>query len=215
MLIDNKPLDINKVLADAHPRGVIHCGAFMGEELSLYQANGVKHRCWIEASTESFKLLKSNIPEEDVALNFAVWNEDGIHEFFVMSNGASSSLLDPKAGHCAKYTDIKVTSKVNVVTRKLDTLVDTGFINIKKYDLLYMDLQGAEYYALQGFEKYINKIDYILLEVNYEPLYEGTVLMYDLNKYLNTLGFTRQIASIHRSVGWGDAYYKRTNDGIY
>lgn len=214
MLIDNKPLDIGMVLANAKPRGVIHCGAFMGEELSLYQDNGVKHRCWIEASTESFKLLKKNIPPEDVALNFAVWDKDGVHDFFVMSNGASSSLLDPCEGHYGHYPDIKITSKISVVTRKLDTLVDTGFIDIEKYDLLYMDLQGAEYYALQGFKKYISKIDYILLEVSYEPLYKGTVLMGDINKYLNALGFTRQIASIHRSVGWGDAYYKRIKDGI-
>jgi FkbM family methyltransferase len=208
MIIKNKPIDLNAVLDDAEPIGIIHCGANIGEELPIYLEHEVKNRCWIEADPDTFKLLKKEIPATDIALNVAVCDRDGDMSFLVMDNGASSSLLEPKL-HLVKYPTIKPQGVIKVTGRKLDTLVDTGLIDINKYDFLYMDLQGAEYIALRGFEKHISKINYILSEINYEDLYDGCMMIVEFDKYLSYLGFTKQWATEHETVGWGDAYYKR------
>ena len=207
-LIKNKPIDIGEVLDDAQPRGIIHAGAHLAEELPLYVERNINNRCWIEANPVIFLKMKEIVPHSDAMLNVAVTDEDAILEFNLMDNGQSSSLLKPKT-HLERYPDIKPLGVIRVVGRKFDTLIETNFLDISKYDFLYMDLQGAEYKALKGFEKHIGSINYIMAEVNYEEVYSGCTLIDEFDAYLGGLGFEKQWATIHESVGWGDAYYKR------
>jgi hypothetical protein len=125
-----------------------------------------------------------------------------------MDNGASSSLLYPKT-HLSRYPTIKVAGEKPIRGCKLDTLVKEELIDMGKYDFLYMDLQGAEYLALLGFEDNLKYINGILCEINYEELYEGCVMVDKIDNYLIEHGFIKQWATIHETVGWGDAYYKR------
>jgi len=208
MLIRNKPINISSVLDDAKPRGIIHCGAYLAEELPIYQSHGIENRCWIEADPDTFAELKDIIPATDTALNVAVGNYNATGKFIVMNNGASSSLLMPKK-HLEYYPEILPKREIRVDVRTLDFLVDCGAIDINLYDFLYMDLQGAESLAIEGFRYYINKIVYILAEINYEELYDGCMLIEEFDKLLGELGFVKQWATIHEAVGWGDAYYKR------
>lgn len=212
-LIKNKPIDIGEVLDDAKPIGIIHAGAHLAEELPLYQERGIDNRCWIEADPVIFQKLIQILPQRDVALNMAVCDEDKILEFYLMDNGQSSSLLVPTL-HLNRYPDIKQSGTIKVFGRKFDTLINEGFINLSQYDFLYMDLQGAEFKALLGFEEYIKNIKYIMSEVNYEELYSGCTLIDKFDAYLANFGFVKQWATIHEAVGWGDAYYKRIKDGI-
>jgi FkbM family methyltransferase len=209
MLYEDVPIDIAEVLADAHPKGVIHVGAFMGEELPLYVNAGVEHRCWIEADPVTFNKLKQNIPKTDLALNFAIGDKNASVAFTRMTNGASSSLLTPYL-HLYKYPDISISGGMRVRGRTLDRLVDDGIIDMSLYDMLLLDIQGAEGMAINGFVKHIDKINYIVSEVNYEELYDGCILIDEFDKLLLDLGFEKQWATIHITVGWGDAYYKRT-----
>lgn len=208
MLYEDVPIDIFKVLTDASPKGVIHVGAFLGEELHLYVNAGVSHRCWIEADPVTFNQLKQNIPKTDLALNVAIGDKNAAVPFTRMNNGESSSLLTPYL-HLYKYPSIFVNGGVRVRGRTLDRLVDDGVINMTLYDMLVMDIQGAEGLAVKGFLKHINKINYILSEVNYEELYDGCMLIDEFDQLLYDLGFEKQWSTIHSSVGWGDAYYKR------
>jgi FkbM family methyltransferase len=208
MLIRNKPIDIDAVLANAKPRGVIHCGAFEAEELPLYQKHGIANRCWIEADPDRARELKKIVPKEDIVIGLAVANWNGNGQFTVMDNGASSSLLVPKK-HLEYYPDIKPVKDIKVDVRTLDFLVGCGAINMDKYDMLYMDLQGGEWLAIDGFRENIKNINYILSEINYEELYAGCMLINEFDEILRGFGFEKQWATIHETVGWGDAYYKR------
>ena len=210
-IIRNKPIDIGAVLDDAKPKGVIHCGANIAEELYLYEERGIDNVCWIEADPRTYEKLQSVLSnrKEDVIINAAVSDHNGMSDFYVMDNdGASSSLLMP-TGHLVKYPTIKHTEKIKVLARTLDSLIFEGSIAIKNHDFLYMDLQGSEYFALKGFENNIKHIKYILSEINYEEIYQGCVLVDEFDEYLSGLGFIKQWATIHETVGWGDAYYKR------
>lgn len=209
-LIKNKPIDIGEVLVDAKPKGIIHAGSHIAEELPIYVKHNINNRCWIEANPVIFAKMKEIVPSEDDTINVAVTDEDAIMDFNLMSNGQSSSLLKFKT-HLTRYPKIKPSGVIKVEGRKFDSLIDYRLLDIKKYDFLYMDIQGAEYKALKGFKEYIHNINYILSEVNYEELYEGCMLIGEFDKYLLDLGFVKQWATIYESVGWGDAYYKKVN----
>ncbi len=206
-LIKNKPIDIDEVLTDAKPKGVIHAGAHLAEESPIYRKHGV-NVYWIEANPSIYDKMKTLIPCTDDSINVAVADVEGVMEFNLMDNGQSSSLLHPNT-HLIRYPNIKPSGIIHVEGRKLDSLVDWGLLDISKYDFLYMDLQGAEFRALRGFSKHIGSINYIMSEVNYEEVYSGCTLIDEFDKYLLELGFVKQWATIHESVGWGDAYYKR------
>lgn len=208
-LIKNRPIDIGEVLSDAKPKGVIHAGAHLAEELPIYLEHGVCNRCWIEANPVIFAKMKEIVPPEDEVINVAVTDEDAILEFNLMDNGQSSSLLRPKT-HLTRYPNIKPSGVIQVKGRRLDSLAEYRLLDIMRYDFLYMDLQGAEMKTLRGFTKYIGRINYIMAEVNYEEVYEGCTLIDEFDAYLLKLGFIKQWATIHESVGWGDAYYKRS-----
>lgn len=206
-LILNQEINLSEVLRDAKPQGIIHAGAYIGGCSKIYDQFKI-NRCWIEADPESYNKLVTNVPGTDVKLNVAVSDRDGSALFLVTNNGQSSSLLSLKK-HRVRYPTIVAEKQIIVPCRRLDTLVEQGLIDMYRYNFLLMDLQGAEYLALKGFEKNINKIGYIVAEINYEELYEGCMLAEDFDDYLSELGFAKIMATKYVNFGWGDAYYKR------
>ena len=205
----NKPIDMEEVLRDAKPHGIIHAGAYLGQWWKIYEKYGVKNRCWIEACPETFDKLSINVPQIDIKLNYAVCDRDEEMIFVVTSNMQSSSIFSLKI-HLKVYPSIKPTKQIIVIGRRMDTLIDQGLIDISKYDFLLMDLQGAEYLALKGLEKNISKINYIVSEVNYMKLYDGSTLFNNFDKYISSLGFKKVIMTKFKEYGEGDVYYKRT-----
>ncbi len=207
-IIHNQMIDMGEVLRDARPRGIIECGAYHGIWWKTYAEHGIDNRCWIEACPDNFEKLCQTVPIEDVVVNVALLDENRPIDFVVTDNWQSGSILPLKL-HLQKYPNIKPLKTVTVQGRTLDSLIDDGTIDIDLYDFVLMDLQGAEYYALKGFEKYIHMINYLVAEINYEELYAGCMLVDDFDKYLEQLGLVKQWATQFDSVGWGDAYYKR------
>jgi FkbM family methyltransferase len=204
----NQEIDLDTVLKKTAPRGVIHAGAYIGGCLKTYQENNVVNRCWIEADPKTFLKLRENIPTDDVAINVALCDRDEDISFNVTSNGQSSSIL-PLKNHLLRYPGILSVETLTIKGRKLDTLIADGQINMSLYNFLLMDLQGAECFALRGFEKNISYIDNIIAEVNYEELYEGCMLIDEFDAYLLKLGFEKIMSTCFENFGWGDAYYKR------
>lgn len=207
-IVLNQEINLSEVLRDAKPQGIIHAGAYIGGCSRFYDKFPIKNRCWIEADPESYNKLVENVPASDVKLNVAVSDRDGSALFLVTNNGQSSSLL-PLKKHRVRYPTIVAEKQIIVPCRRFDTLVEQGLIDMYKYNFLLMDLQGAEYLALKGFEKNINKIGFIVAEINYEELYEGCMLAEDFDEYLLELGFVKIMATKYENLGWGDAYYKR------
>jgi len=205
----NQDLDMDEILQDAKPHGIIEIGAWIGNSWQLYDKYGVKNRCWIEANPITYHRLRANVPAEDVTINVAICDQDGEFPFILTNNDGQSSSLLPFKLHSEVYPTVLITDRITVKGRKMDTLIEEGMIDMSRYNFLFMDLQGTEYYALKGFEKNINKIDYIIAEINYKELYEDCMLVDDFDKYLFDLGFDKIMATKHESVHWGDAYYKR------
>ena len=188
-------------------KGIIHVGAHTGEEYSIYRKLGIKKVVWIEALMSLAILLKGKFKKDKN--NKVIWttisNKDGYADFYVTNNLASSSLF--KLGtHQQHHPKIHYTDTKKVKTYTLDSLIEQYPIKITDYNMLNLDIQGAELMALQGMSKKLRHIKYIYTEVNTEKVYKKCCLMKEIDAYLTD--FERVETKITKH-GWGDALYIR------
>lgn len=214
-------LDFKKIYEDYNGilpiKGVIHVGACTGEEREIYAECGIKRVEWFEANPETFEILKQNL-ESDIKFSqnrahkiLLAHLDDLETPFFITSNfrSASSSML-PLAKHKVHYPKIEVTKELSLKTRRFDTFAEINRFDWSDINLLNMDVQGAELKVLLGFGSLVEKFDYVYSEVNTAHLYEGCVLIDELDAYLYNYGFVRRETHM-TNFEWGDALYvKRT-----
>ena len=185
------------------PSGVIHIGAHAAEESLGYMRFGWGPVIWVEANPQLIERIRESIPDEDLVLCAALWDESGqLIDLNVASNGQSSSLLRP-ALHLKEYPEILFNSQIKVHSQRLDSILTQipNFLNI--------DVQGAELHVLRGLGQLIDSLDYIYTEVNDKELYVGCVKLSDLEKFLKINGFRRVCLRRCGKSGWGDALYVR------
>jgi FkbM family methyltransferase len=193
------------------PRGVIHIGAHEGKELERYQAMGVERVLFIEANPEVFERLQTTIAgyANVEAVNCAISNANGTVTLHITSMDQSSSILSLKR-HKDLYPDIQETHQLIVKSKTLDTLLKELEFNLTDFNILNMDIQGAELLALQGATNWLKYVDAINTEVNYEELYEGCALIDQVDNFLERHGFERVATTSPYHPSWGDAFYVRT-----
>jgi len=189
------------------PRGVVHVGAHEGTEISAYQQMGAQNVLFVEANPVVFDRLQANlaaVPNVLVA-NCAISDRNGTVDLHVTSFDQSSSILQLKH-HQEIYPHITETHQVTVQSKTLDTLLQELEINPSDFNILNIDIQGAELLALQGSINWLKYVEVINTEVNYEELYEGCVLIDQLDEFLEGQGFHR-VATTTPHPSWGDAVY--------
>ena len=207
-----KMLDITS-LCQKHsvkPRGVIHIGAYEGKEVTQYQLMGAEKTLFIEANPVVFERLQGNIAgyPKARAVNCAVSNIDGTSTMYLTSLEQSSSILPLKKVK-EHYPDIRETDKITVKTRRLDTLLQELELSASEFNIINLDIQGAELLALEGATNLLKHIDAINTEVNYEELYEGCALIEQIDDFLEQQGFERVATTTPYHPSWGDAFYVR------
>lgn len=78
---------------------------------------------------------------------------------------------------------------------------------IEKIDLVWIDLQGAEYQAFRGMGKFLYNIQAIYTEVENKELYINQKLMKDVTRLLSKKGFSLlQYNKVSKHL-WGNAIY--------
>jgi FkbM family methyltransferase len=189
------------------PHGVIHVGAHEGTEISNYQAMGVQKVLFVEANPVVFERLEANLTgvSNVQAVNCAVSNQNGTINLRVTSMDQSSSILQLKR-HLELYPNIQETHQVTVDSKTIDTLLQEMQLNPYDFNILNIDIQGAELLALQGATNWLKNVAGINTEVNYEELYEGCALIDQLDEFLEKHDFQR-VATITHHPYWGDAFY--------
>lgn len=194
------------------PRGVLHVGASTGQEAAEYYKHGIKHTCWIEAIAEVYGKLTQHISiyPNAIAFNVCVSDVDGQEITFNIANneGQSSSFLE-FGTHATEHPTVKFIDKIQLITTRLDTLIDREGIEVAHYDMLNIDLQGAELLALKGLGDYLSGFRYLYLEVNIKELYKGCPLVEEIDEYVRGYGFERKETK-WTNWGWGDAFYVKT-----
>jgi len=193
---------------------VVHVGAHVGSEAIRYDQLLAKRVVWIEASpvlfqslTENIKNLKletrnrsifqrfaGNSKTEHICVNALIGEDDSDEASFHIydNDGKSNSVfkIDRNNGH---YDFLKETGEIlNLPVKTLDgALVEAG-INPEEVNVLVLDTQGAELLCLKGATKLLKSASYIEAEVSKEAVYQGGVLLRELDAWLAGRGFRRK-----------------------
>lgn len=186
-----------------NPSGVLHIGANVGEEFSVYNELGIKKQIWIEGNTDIFLKLKQNISSnpEAVALNYIIGDENKEVDFHISNNGSQSSSVLNLGTHKQQHPEVHYVADVKSHMYRVDELG----LDLEGVDFLNIDLQGAEMMALRGMGDLLRGFKWAYLEVNRDYVYEGCTLVQDIDLFMLAFGFNRVET---RWVGnWGDALY--------
>ena len=192
------------------PTGVIHVGAHEGQEGVQYAQNGVEKVVWVEANPDWVKILKEktatlNVKEQHYFCNLISDKDDIETDFNISNNQQSSSMLE-LGTHKIMYPHIKYIDKKKMKTKRMDTLLKENSIDIKNYQFLNVDVQGAELKVLKGFGALLGHFNALYLEVNKEEVYQGCALIGEINEYVEQFGFKHTRERMERGK-WGDALY--------
>ena len=189
--------------------GVIHVGSHHGEEVPEYSRNGIKNIALIEPCSPAFKILQNKFGAHHHIKLFNVacgsYSGEAVMHVETANKGQSNSLLQP-VNHLAHYPDIKFTASELVKVVTLDSL-QLG----NKYNMINIDVQGAEGHVFRGARQTLEHIDYIYTEINQDGanLYKGATGISELDALLS--GFKRIETSWVGSAGWGDALYIKSD----
>lgn len=213
------PNNVNELLRRAYQtfdvpkQGLIHIGARYAEELGYYKHHGIQNVLWIEADPEAEQKLKETVAKHagsKVAI-FAATDTNGTIALRKTSNdGHSSSILKLK-NHQTYYPGIVEAKLIDVPQRRLDDFfAENADLQNTKYNVLVMDIQGAELIALKGAPHTLEHIDAIVTETNYNELYEGATFIKDMDDFLAQHNFTR-VDSASCTHYTGDALYVKND----
>lgn len=203
-------LDLVKTLTPFHKqlKGVVHVGAHYGEEADKYQALGLTKVAWFEADPNCLPKLTDVVTPLGHTVHHVLLSQDDLKEvdFRIMSNnGSSSSLLTPKL-HLQHYPNIWVVKSEKMITRRWDEWCAAYDFPVDDYNVLNLDVQGAELMVLTGMGQLLSKFDFIITEINTAELYDSCVLFDELTQYLTQFGFKLQ-QTVMTDHQWGEAFY--------
>lgn len=192
-------------------RGIIHVGCHKFDELYYYKNNGIEDLLIFEANPHLYEAVRK-IGEENPrvkAFTCAVCDRLGTTKFHITNNEQSSSILKLK-DHEIYYPEVTCQETVEVECTTIDHVIHSNGIDPKAYNVLTMDIQGAELLCLRGASEYLNSCDMVFTEVNYAELYEGCGQIAELEAELAKYRFVRRYTmDYYIKNKWGDALYTK------
>jgi FkbM family methyltransferase len=209
------PLDAC-VTFDVPVTGLIHVGGNNAGEYTSYRARTHGPVLYIEAIPEIADQVRQRLdPERPHFIHQAVVSDVAGEtvSFHVASNaGQSSSMLAP-GRHTEIYPWITFDETLELVTERLDDIVAERSEGAE-YNVLVLDVQGAELKVLKGAPELLARVDAVFAEVSSEPLYEGGCTFLEVTNLLAEAGLVFRAAEMH-AVGWGDAFYSRSRGALH
>jgi FkbM family methyltransferase len=201
---------LNQVLGihGLKPKTILHVGAHMAQELQMYKDFGAESGVFIEADPTIYPRLSDYLIDEKnwKTVEALVSDVDDIEVDFWISNNdrMSSSLLKPNL-HLIEHPDVRFRPiPIKIKTKTLDSL------NLGKFDLVVMDVQGAELKVLRGGIETFKDADALWLEVALGGLYQGDCNINELVEFLSAFGFYPAYVIIGSTL-WGDAFFVKRN----
>lgn len=178
---------------------VIHVGAGTTQERFLYNAFHMDVT-WIEAHPEQFLISKKNLSrfKNQKIFNYAVSNKNEYVSFYELKNkwGFGPSSIFEWNSKNTVYEGLEQGNTLKVEAFKLCEIIKKEQIILEdcpEENLLVLDIQGAEFIALQGVSKDIlMKFGYLQVEsFNFEE-YKGIATDEEIEDYLESVGFERR-----------------------
>ena len=118
----------------------------------------------------------------------AVGRQAGEATLWRSSYPKSSSVLPMARLHRESFPWTSAATPVTVEMKSLDEY--DGELQLVPKTLMKIDVQGYEAEVLRGAAALLQKIDYALLEVSFQPLYEGQESFAEIHALLDKAGFS-------------------------
>ncbi len=173
-----------------HPKTIIDVGANVGQ----FAVSAAK--CFPEAVVHSYEPVPECHAElERTAKKFrnihtsplALGETPGEAAFHVNSHTHSSSVLALAENHKRAFPSAREVRTIPICVSTLDREYEAA--DLMGPVLLKLDVQGYEKQVLAGAKNTLPRIDYVLVEVSFRPLYEGESTFDEIFAFLNGFGF--------------------------
>jgi len=183
-------------------QGILHIGAFDGNQFAKHYNLFGRPVIWIEANDKVFPLLEKNISHfpNQRAYNLLLGSSNQTVQFYEMTNLGSSSIFPINS---SSPWGIKTElSKELQMTRLSDNFTKDG---LKHFDFWVIDTQGSELEILKGAEKLLASVcKYLYVEVSNNSPYLGGSEHAEVENFLANEGF---VAAWEFSGFHGDVLY--------
>lgn len=206
MMIQRFLNSLPKDLADSPV--ILDVGSYTGEQACEFATQFPRAQIFaFEARPQSAETVRRTVaPFANIAvIEAAVHDFDGQTAFQTVDElnpGASSLFL----GSAPEVQPIQQTP-ITVPALRLDTWAkQTG---IDRFDLVWMDLQGAELLALRGMGEMLRTVKALQLEITYRELYHGQVMWPEVRAFLEGAGMHLADEWPDISGYFGDAVFVR------
>jgi FkbM family methyltransferase len=142
-----------------------------------------------EALPSLYPVLKKNTNEiKNLEIfNFALGSEKGDIEFFQNDYSLASSALEIHKNQTELFPSTSGVTKIKIKCDTLDNVSPS--MKLTSPVLLKLDVQGFEKKVLEGAVETLKKVDYLLFETSFMPMYNNEPLFNEMNSYVNGLGF--------------------------
>jgi FkbM family methyltransferase len=115
----------------------------------------------------------------------AVGAAAGVVSFTLMKDPVLNSVRRPTANMTANYLETGVKETIQVTVRPLDAIIPAE----ARVRILKIDVQGFEREVIAGARETLKRTDYVILEVNFQPHYEGEAGFLELDALMQQQGF--------------------------
>jgi len=188
----------NTAINDASPLVInildIGCRWGFAERFMQPENRGLFKIYGFDADVEECARLQqryADFPEGTVTcIPQALAGKAGRRNLYVTKEPACSSLYPPiqhLAEHYPALECIQLEKVLSVNVTTLDAWAEEN--RIAEIDYIKIDTQGAELEILQGGEHLLKTVRCIDIEVEFNPIYEGQSLFFEVDAYLRKMGF--------------------------
>jgi FkbM family methyltransferase len=125
----------------------------------------------------------------------AIGEKEGEIDFHLNAHSHSSSVLALGENHQKAFPEAREVSTIRVRMTTLDQILAN--VALSGPVLLKLDVQGYEAQVLRGCPELLQRVDYLVVEVSFKPMYQGETLFMDIVRMVDTFGF-----HFLRPVGW-------------
>lgn len=172
------------------PSTIIDVGANVGQ-FSVASAKLFPGVCIhaFEPNPNSVTALSKNVRYLNNVLTYplALGERIGMTEFHVNQHSQSSSILPLEYMHMEAFPSAREAATISVELSTLDKVFED--IELPAPALLKLDVQGYEGKVLSGAKKTLKRMDYVLLEASFKPMYMGEMLFMDVIRIMMECGF--------------------------
>ena len=187
--------------------GIIHVGASTGQERFIYDELDLDV-IWIEANPEVAATLQHNIKDypKQIGYQGLITDEVGKQHDFKITNHASSSSIFDLALHLEVYPHVQHTDTISLTSTTLTQFINDQQIDVSKYQVLLLDIEGSELLALRGAENILSNFDFIITEVSDFECYKDCYTLKELRFYLHKTGFLENDSILQNRHHIGNCY---------